>query len=71
MGNFPEQIDMFMSLVIPEAMLIAVHFSIVPDMPSGPLDLVVSIDESISRISSSMHRSSSGQEHWSGWLSWL
>ena len=60
---------MFMSFVIPRTMLVAVRFSIVPDMQSGPLDLVVSIDENISRISSSMYRSSSGQEHWSGWLS--
>ena len=52
-------------------MLVAVCFSIVPDMLSGPLDLVVSIDSSISRISSSVHRSSSGQEYWSDWLSWL
>ena len=54
-GNFPEQIDMFMSFVIPGAMLVVVRFSIVPDMLSGPLDLVVSIDNSISRISSSVH----------------
>jgi D-mannonate dehydratase len=61
-GNFPERIDMFMSFVIPGAMLVAVRFSIVPDIPSGPLDFVVSIDTSISRISSSTHRSSSGQD---------
>ena len=57
---------MFMSFVTPGAMLAAVRFSIVPDMPSGPLDLVVSIAKNISRISSFTHRSSSGQEHWSG-----
>ena len=41
-GNFSEQIDVFMSIVIPGAMLTAVRFSIVADILSGPLNFVVS-----------------------------
>ena len=40
-------------------------------MLSGPLDVAVSIDSSIFRISSSVHRSSSGQEHSMVWLAQL
>ena len=67
-GNFPERIDIFMSVVIPGAMLTTVRFSIVANTPSGPLDFVVHVSnaKSISRISSSVHRSSSGQKLWSG-----
>ena len=41
--NLPEEIDWFISLVMPRAMLAAVTFSMVADIPSGPLDFVVSI----------------------------
>ena len=68
LGNLPEQIDVFTSFTIPRAMLTAVCFSIVANIPSGPLDLVVSSDNNISRMTSSVHSSCSGHKH-SCWLS--
>ena len=55
-GNLPEEIDWFISLAIPEAVLVFVAFSIVADVPSDPLDFVVSNDRSISSTSSSVIR---------------
>ena len=43
------------------AMEILVHFSIFDDMPSWPVDFVVSRSDSRSRSDSSVHRFSTGQ----------
>lgn len=66
LGKLPDRIDAFISFVIPGAMLTAVCFNMVADMPSGPLDLVVSSANSISRTSSSSHSKCSGHSSGSG-----
>ena len=66
LGKLPDRMEAFMSFVIPGAMLTAVCFNMVADMPSGPLDLVVSRDSSISRTSSSSHSNCSGHSSGSG-----
>ena len=52
--------DRLKSLVTDGVMLVAVNFSILADIPSGPLDLLVSKDERRSNTSSSVQRYSSG-----------
>ena len=42
LGNFPVEMDKFMSLDSNKAMLLAVDFNIFGDIPSQPVDLVVS-----------------------------
>ena len=53
-GNLPEEMDWFIYLVMPWEMLAAVAFSMVADIPPGPLDFVVSSESSNSSTSFSV-----------------
>ena len=55
-GNLAEDMGWFINLVIPGAMLVAVAFNMVVEIPSGPLDFVVSSESKNSRTSSSVIR---------------
>ena len=57
----PAEMDRLNNLVREGAMQGAVLFSILGDMPSGPLDFVTSRTANISHTSESVQRSSSGQ----------
>ena len=59
-GNMPAVNDMLNSLVIEGVMEWAVDLSIRAEIPSGPLDFVVSRDCSIFKTSASVHNSSAG-----------
>ena len=43
-GNTPEEVDLSKSLVILGAILVAVAFNMVAEIPSGPFDFEVSSD---------------------------
>ena len=60
-GNTPVNIERLQKVINGEAMLVAVHFSILAEMPSVPTDLVVSRLISKSKIATSVQSSSSGQ----------
>ena len=60
LGNMPAVIDMFNSLVTEGVMEWAVDLSMRAEIPSGPLDFVVSRDCSIFKTSASVHSSSVG-----------
>jgi len=59
-GKTPRLIDILNSFVTAEVILRAVSFSILVEISSWPLDLVVSRVESISNTSSSVHINGSG-----------
>ena len=61
LGSLPDIIDLLNNLVICGAMLYTVDLSIVAEIPSDPLALVVSSDNRRSKTSSSSQRNSSGQ----------
>ena len=54
-GNTPVDRERLQRVVNGEAMLVAVHFSILAEMPSLPTDLVVSRLISRSKLISSVH----------------
>ena len=58
-GTSPSLIDLLNSIVSPLAILVAVALSMVAEISSGPLALVVS-SESSSCLSCSVHKSSGG-----------
>ena len=60
-GNTPVDIERLQRVINWEVMLVAVHFSILAEMPSLPTDLVVSRLMRRSKIESSVHSRSSGQ----------
>ena len=60
-GKTPRLIDILNSFVTAEVILEAVFFSILVEISSWPLDLVVSRVESISNTSSSVHINGSGR----------
>ena len=60
-GNTPVDIERLQRIVNGEVMLVAVHFSILSEMPSLPTDLVVSRLMRRSKIESSVQSRSSGQ----------
>ena len=67
LGNLPDDMHLLKNLVNPRAMLYAVDFNMIAEIPSGPLALDVSRLSNKSMTSSSKHRKSSGQERRSNW----
>ena len=63
-GGLPQVMEWLNRLVIKGAIALAVDFSIVADMPSGPFALDTSSDCNILQISSSVHKLS-GKQMWS------
>ena len=61
LGTLPSFKDRLKSIVTAGAILYAVNLSILAEMPSGPLDLVVSSDASRLAILSWLHSNSSGE----------
>ena len=61
LGSFPNLIERLNNLVVAGVILLAVNFNICAEIPSGPLDLVVSMQDSNSYTSSSVHKRSCGQ----------
>ena len=60
-GNLPDLINMLKSFVTAGVMLPTVALSILADIPSGPLDIVISMLDVRVITSTSVHNSSSGQ----------
>ena len=63
-GICPDLIERLNSVLMVEQMLRTQDFSIRAESPSGPLDLFISREHNISRISSSEQRMSVGQCSW-------
>ena len=67
-GGLPQVMEWLNRLVIKGAIALAVDFSIVADMPSGPFALDTSSDCNILQNSSSVH-TFSGEQMWSLYIS--